>query len=186
MAPGVPAVATHYRDRVNSSRRLALIAASAAVVMLAAACTESTPPLAIGDSVVLASETLEASLTVTGVTATDWETLGLTGLFSSAPPDGVPWVVDYRIDLASGTRPDFSWDAVPTLSSEAWTAETSGRADVIASPVNTSTADWCPGYVAELPDNVVGTYCRVFVLPEGEELDEVRIAEVATWAASAD
>lgn len=148
-------------------------------------CSLSEPALAIGESAPLTSDTLEASLTVTAVTASDFATLGLEGALGSDLPDGVPWVVDYRIDLASGTRADFSWDAVPTLTSGAWSGRTDNRSEVQATMVSGGgTMDWCPGYVAENPDTVVGTYCQVYVVPEGQELVEVQVQDVGTWETS--
>lgn len=159
------------------ANRLILLGAA----LLLAGCAESTPALSIGESASLTSDSIDASLTVTGIEASDFDSLGLEGLFGSDLPDGVPWVVDYRIDMNAGTRPDFSWDAVPTLTSTAWTAETDNGSDVAATSVQSSTSEWCPGYESELADEVVGTYCHVFIVPEGRELTSVEVADVATW-----
>ncbi|MFV0253294.1 MAG: hypothetical protein ACK5H2_08145 [Beutenbergiaceae bacterium] len=152
------------------------------IVWLLTGCAPAEPPLSIGEAVPLESDVLEVSLTVTAVTTSDFESLGLTGLFTDVPPDGVPWLVDYRLDLASGVRADFSWDAVPSLTASAWTAtSTSGEQVEAAKVQGAGIQDWCPGYQTDLPDDVVGTYCHVFILPDGQELDEVSIADVATW-----
>lgn len=168
------------RLSTSSRRPVRILAAVPAVALLALAACSSEPPLAVGESVDLESETLEASLTVTAVTEADLEELGLEGLFGTSL-DGVPWVVDYRIDLASGTRPDFSWDAVPELTFRAWTAETSSGAEVSATQIQSADPAMCPGYEADLADDVVGTYCHVFLVPEGQAVDEVTAAEVGTW-----
>lgn len=146
-----------------------------------AACGAGTPALEMGQSAELESDTLDVSITVTDVSESDAETLGLTGL-GGGELDGVPWVVDFQINYDSDPSQDFDWDEIPSLSYDQWAAELSPNGTETA--VNTGYtvgSDWCPGYEEETPEDVVGTFCQVFLLSEGSEIASVTLTDVAQW-----
>lgn len=161
-----------------------LVAAScavAALVALAGCSGESAAALSRGEAATLAAaEPLGVTLTVLGAEEVG-DDVELTDLGGGAL-DGVPWQVDYRIDMTSGSRQDFSWDAVPAVSSSQWSARDSGGAKLTAAHLTGTASSLCNG-TAEPPesDDVVGTYCQIFIVRDGETLDRVELAEVGTW-----
>lgn len=120
-------------------------------------------------------------LAVLSATESNLEEAGLEGIFGTEL-DGVPWLVGYRVDLTSGTREDFSWDAVNDLSSSAWTADT-GQVDVQASIVTGAGPDElpCAEQGTEVVEPVLMYGCQLFVLPEGQQIEAITVADVATW-----
>ena len=148
-------------------------------------CAGGAPALELGQAAPLeAQDPLGVELTVLSVTESTLDEAGLTGLMGTAI-DGVPWLVGYRIDLTSGTREDFSWEAVPDLGAAAWTADAGRAGDVAASSVSGGGAQDlpCPEAGLEREDDSIGFYCRVFLLPDDAAVEAVRLADVATWTA---
>lgn len=121
-------------------------------------------------------------LAVLSATESSLEEAGLEGIFGTEL-DGVPWLVGYRIELTSGTREDFSWDAVTDLTSQAWLADTNST-DVEATIVNGVGPDDlpCAEQGTEVVEPVLMYGCQVFLVPEGQQIESVEVADVATWA----
>lgn len=147
-----------------------------------AACAE-TERLEIGTAAALeATEPLAVDFTVLSVTESTAEESGLTGMFGNEL-NGNPWLVGYRVDLTSGTREDFSWDAVSDLSNESWTASTE-KSDYQASGPGGSAASEipCPEQGTEVVEPVLMYGCQVFVIPEGQQIQSITVEDVATWS----
>lgn len=173
---------------VTSSRRTprlplrAVLPASLGLVLTLSACS-GTEQLELGSTTALeAEDPLGVDLAVLSATESNLEEAGLEGIFGTEL-DGVPWLVGYRIDLTSGSREDFSWDAVNDLTSPAWVAETN-RTEVQATIVNGVGPDDlpCAEQGTEVAEPVLMYGCQVFVLPEGQQIESITVAEVGTWA----
>ena len=159
-----------------------MLPAALGLVLVAAGCS-GTEKLELGSTAALeAADPLGVDLAVMSATQSSLEEAGLEGLFGTQI-DGVPWLVGYRIELTSGTREDFSWDAVTDLTSPAWLADT-GSTEVEASIVNSVGPDDlpCAEQGTEVVEPVLMYGCQVFILPEGQQIESVEVAEVATWA----
>ena len=149
------------------SRRSAAVGARTVAALALTACSGGEPDLALGET---APRAAEAPLAVDGavlsVTESTLEESGLQGLFG-ASIDGVPWFVGYRLDLTSGTREDFSWDAVTPMTTSAWTADAGRAGDIPATDVRGAGAQQlpCAETGQERPEESIGYYCQVFVLP---------------------
>ena len=159
-----------------------MLPAALGLMLVATACS-SAEQLELGSAVALdAEEPLGVDLAVLSATESTLEESGLEGLFGTEL-DGVPWLVGYQIELTSGTREDFSWDAVNDLTSSAWAADT-GSTEVQASIVNGVGPDdlACAEQGTEVVEPVLMYGCQVFILPEGQQIESVEVAEVATWA----
>lgn len=170
--------------RRRSARAWVATASLAATAFALTACSAGTPDLALGESAPLETqEPLVVDIAVTSVTASTLEESGLTGLFG-ASIEGVPWLVGYRLDLTSGSREDFSWEAVTDVTAQAWTADAGSAGEIVATGVHGTGAEDLP--CAELgqepPRPALGFYCQVFLLPEGATLESVTLTDVATWA----
>lgn len=146
---------------------------------LLTACS-GTEPFTLGEVVPLETDTsLEPTLTVTSVERVG-DDEGLTD-FGGGALTGDPWRVSYRIALGDGVRQDFTWDAIPDVSSGQWTAR-AGGSDVTASTLTGDAASLCNGTAAPpQEDSVVGDYCQIFVIPDGEAIDRVELADVGAW-----
>lgn len=152
-------------------------------LLLAVSACSGAEKLELGSTAALeAADPLGVDLAVMSATQSSLEEAGLEGLFGTQI-DGVPWLVGYRIELTSGTREDFSWDAVTDLTSPAWLADT-GRTEVQASIVNGVGADEmpCAEQGTEVVEPVLMYGCQVFFVPEGQQIESVEVADVATWA----
>lgn len=167
----------------RTSRRLRPVLPAALGLVLVAAGCSGTEKLELGSTASLeAADPLGVDLAVKSATQSSLEEAGLEGLFGTQI-DSVPWLVGYRIELTSGTREDFSWDAVTDLTSPAWLADT-GSTEVEASIVNSVGPDDlpCAEQGTEVVEPVLMYGCQVFILPEGQQIESVEVAEVATWA----
>lgn len=163
------------------ARGLAL-AVAAGLLLTSAGCSE-TERLELGTPAALeAPEPLGVNFTVLSVTESTTEESGLTGIFGTEL-NGNPWLVGYRLDLTSGTREDFSWDAVSDLSNASWTASTE-RTDFQASgPGGSAVSEIpCPEQGTEVVEPVLMYGCQVFVIPEGQHIQSITVEDVATWA----
>ena len=173
---------------MTSSRRTprlplrAVLPASLGLVLTLSACS-GTEQLELGSTTALqAEDPLGVDLAVLSATESNLEEAGLEGIFGTEL-DGVPWLVGYRIDLTSGTREDFSWDAVNDLTSTAWVAETN-RTEVQASIVNGVGPDDlpCAEQGTEVVEPVLMYGCQVFLVPDGQHIESITVTDVATWA----
>ncbi len=159
----------------------AAVPASLGLTLTLTACS-GTEQLELGSVVALeAQEPLGVDFAVLSVTQSTMAEAGLEGL-AGTQVSGQPWLVGYRIELTSGTRDDFSWDAVNDLTSPAWVADT-GRTEVPASIVNGSAAAELP--CAELGTEVVEPVlmygCQVFMVPSGQDIESVTVTDLGTW-----
>jgi len=170
--------------RRRSARSRVATASLAVMAFALTACSAGAPDLALGESAPLESQApLGVDVAVTSVTPSTTEESGITGLFG-ASIDGVPWLVGYRLDLTSGTREDFSWEAVTDMTAQAWTADAGSAGDIVATGVHGTGAEDlpCTERGQEPPEGSLGFYCQVFLLPEGATLESVTLADIATWA----
>lgn len=159
-----------------------VLAGAAGLVLALAACSE-TERLELGTAAPLeASDPLGVDFAVLSVTESTEEESGLTGMFDTEL-NGNPWLVGYRLDLTSGTREDFSWDAVTDLSNAAWTATTDKTDFQASGPGGSAAAEIpCPEQGAEVVEPVLMYGCQVFVIPEGQQIQSITVEDVATWA----
>lgn len=151
-------------------------------LVLLSGCS-GTEELELGTSAQLdAQEPLAAELAVLSATPSTMAEAGLDGLFGTQV-SGQPWLVGYRIDLTSGTREDFSWDAINDLTSPAWVADL-GRTEVQASIVNGVGPDDlpCAEQGTEVVEPVLMYGCQVFMVPSGQHIESITVTDVATWA----
>lgn len=161
----------------------AVLPAAAGLALVLSGCSAGEEQLDLGSTVALdAQDPLGVDFAVLSATESTLEDTGLEGMFGN-DLEGVPWLVGYRIDLTSGTREDFSWDAVNDLTSQAWTADT-GRTEVQASIVNGVGSDDlpCAEQGTEVTEPVLMYGCQVFLLPEGQQIESIAVTDVATWA----
>ncbi len=151
--------------------------------MLALAACAETERLDLGAAAPLeATDPLAVDLTVLSVTESTAEESGLTGIFGTEL-NGNPWLVGYRLDLTSGTREDFSWDAVTDLTNAAWTARTGSTEYQASGPGGSAAAQIpCPEQGTEAVEPVLMYGCQVFVIPEGQQIQSITVTDVATWA----
>ena len=166
----------------TSLRLRTVLPAALGLVLVTTGCS-GTEKLELGSTAALeAEDPLGVDLAVLSATESNLAEAGLEGIFGT-DLDGVPWLVGYRIDLTSGTREDFSWDAVNDLSSSAWVAETN-RTDIQASIVNGVGPDDlpCAEQGTEVAEPVLMYGCQVFILPEGQHIESITVTDVATWA----
>ncbi|WP_282944108.1 hypothetical protein [Cellulomonas endometrii] len=148
------------------------------------ACSGGEAGLALGETAPLEADApLAVGVAVLSVTQSTLEDSGLTGLFGTSI-EGVPWFVGYRLDLTSGTREDFSWDAVTDMTTQAWTADADRAGDIVATNVQGGGAQElpCAERGQETPEGSIGYYCQLFMLPEGASIDSIQLADVATWS----
>lgn len=164
----------------RSARTIAL--ATAGLLLALAACSE-TERLELGSTAPLeATDPLGVDFTVLSVTESTAEESGLSGIFGTEL-NGNPWLVGYRLDLTSGTREDFSWDAVTDLSNAAWTATTDKTDFQASGPGGSAAAEIpCPEQGTEVVEPVLMYGCQVFVIPEGQQIQSITVEDVATWA----
>ncbi|WP_277051472.1 hypothetical protein [Ruania albidiflava] len=174
---------------MKTSRRSASVPVRAALpaalglTLLLSACS-GAEQLELGSVVALeAQDPLGVDFAVLSVTQSTMAEAGLGGL-AGTQLRGQPWLVGYRIELTSDTREDFSWDAVTDLSSAAWVADT-GRTEVQASIVNGVGPDDlpCAEQGTEVVEPVLMYGCQVFIVPSGQDIESITVAEVGTWAA---
>ena len=162
----------------------AALSAALGLTLLLSACS-GAEQLELGSVVALeAQDPLGVDFAVLSVTQSTMAEAGLDGLFGTQV-SGQPWLVGYRIELISGTREDFSWDAVTDLSSPARVADT-GRTEVQASIVNGVGPDDlpCAEQGTEVVEPVLMYGCQVFIVPSGQDIESITVAEVGTWAAA--
>src|SRR5699024_8067987 len=124
--------------------------------MLALTACAETERLEQGAAAPLeASDPLAVDMTIVSVTESTAEDSGLSGLFGTEL-NGNPWLVGYRLDITSGTREDFSWDAVTDLSNAAWTATTDKTDFQASGPGGSAAAEIpCPEQGAEVVEPVL-------------------------------
>ncbi|QOR69404.1 hypothetical protein IM660_11925 [Ruania alkalisoli] len=165
-----------------SPRRRCLPAVTAAVGLALASCSGGGERLELGAAAPLdAEEPLAADFAVLSVVESSVEESGLTGIFGTEL-DGVPWLVGYRIDLTEGAREDFSWDAVSDLSNSAWVADTGSTELQGSGPGGTAAAEIpCLEQGTEVVNPVLMYGCQVFVVPEGQSIESIRVIDVGTW-----
>ncbi|PWD51261.1 hypothetical protein C8046_11945 [Serinibacter arcticus] len=161
----------------------ALVALAATSAVALSACSAFAAPQTLGDTVDLDGEAPAVALTVTAATAHDAAELGLAGLLGT-DLDGVPWLVDYRVDLEPGAREGLSFEDAPALNADAWEGRTSSTLTLAAASVGGWSAADCPGVVDDPAADALVS-CHVFVVPEGQTLDSVSVEGAGTWDLSA-